>query len=162
STGSRRFTRYGYADLLTEDRRYGILFRVWPGTHRLLLWGDPVTGRAYGRAFQFCGAGGGGWFEPLSFSSRRRSGPPGRPDPYAEPRLRPEGPHSEWQKYRYTYRLWGRLLYNPDAAPDTWERYLRDEFAEGAGDAEQALSHASRILPLVTTAHHPSAANNRY
>ncbi|HEY7294601.1 MAG TPA: hypothetical protein VH916_06140, partial [Dehalococcoidia bacterium] len=30
SAGSRRFTRYGYADLLTEDRRYGVLWRIWP------------------------------------------------------------------------------------------------------------------------------------
>lgn len=31
-----------------------------------------------------------------------------------------------------------------------------------AAPAEAALASASRILPLVTTAHHPSAANNRY
>ncbi|MBO0816193.1 MAG: hypothetical protein J2P30_13760, partial [Actinobacteria bacterium] len=39
---ARRFTRYGYADFLREDRRYGLIFRVWPGTQRVLLWGDPV------------------------------------------------------------------------------------------------------------------------
>ncbi len=162
SAGTRRFTRYGYADLLTEDRPYGILFRIWPGTQRLLLWGDPVTGRAYGRAFGFCGVDGAEVFEPLSFSGRRGSGSPAGRDPYADAALRPEGPHGDWEKYLYTYRLWGRLLYNPDADPEQWRRYLRHEFGPAAPAAEAALGSASRILPLVTTAHHPSAANNRY
>ncbi|MDQ3701648.1 MAG: hypothetical protein M3442_12130, partial [Chloroflexota bacterium] len=162
SIGERRFTRYGYADLLAENRPYGVLFRIWPGTHRLLLWGDPVTGRSYGRAFSFCGARGVELFEPLSFSGRRGSGLPDGRDPYQDASLRPAGRHGEWEKYRYTYRLWGRLLYNPDADPETWRRDLRAEFGPGALAAEAALSSASRILPLVTTAHHPSAANNNY
>ena len=41
SSGSRSFLRYGYGDLYAEDRRYKILHRIWPGTQRLLLWGDP-------------------------------------------------------------------------------------------------------------------------
>ncbi len=162
SAGTRRFTRYGFADLLTEDRPYGILFRIWPGTQRLLLWGDPVTGRAYGRAFGFCGVDGAEVFEPLSFSGRRGSGLPAGRDPYADAALRPDSPHGDWEKYLYTYRLWGRLLYNPDADPEQWHRYLRHEFGAAAAAAEAALGSASRILPLVTTAHHPSAANNRY
>ncbi|HTL53827.1 MAG TPA: hypothetical protein VL860_14735, partial [Planctomycetota bacterium] len=32
SAGARSFTRYGYADLLREDRKYGVLHRIWPGT----------------------------------------------------------------------------------------------------------------------------------
>ena len=74
SSGSRSFTRYGYADLLREDRRYGIIHRIWPGTHRLLLWGDPVTAAAYSRAFSFCGSEGADLMEPLSFMGRRGSG----------------------------------------------------------------------------------------
>ncbi len=41
SEGSRSATRYGYADLLRDDRRYTIRHRVFSGTQRLLLWGDP-------------------------------------------------------------------------------------------------------------------------
>ncbi|MER3403983.1 MAG: hypothetical protein C4289_01365, partial [Chloroflexota bacterium] len=81
-------------------------------------------------------------------------------DGYADPSLRPVG--GDWRKYEYTYRLWGRLLYNPEADPECWRRYLRHEFGQAAGPAEEALAHASRILPLVTTAYHPSASNNRY
>jgi hypothetical protein len=153
STGARSFTRYGYADLLREDRRYGVLHRIWPGTQRLLLWGDPVFAAAYSRAFTFCGSSGVEVMEPLSFKGRRGSGLPGGRNGYADASLKPKW---DWEKYTYTYRVWGRLLYNPQADPETWRRELRDPAAE------TALASASRILPIVTTAHLPSAANNTY
>jgi hypothetical protein len=153
SSGSRSFTRYGYADLLREDRRYGVLHRIWPGTQRLLLWGDPVTAAAYSRAFSFCGSSGVEIFDPLSFKGRRGSGIGGNRTGYADASLRPRW---DWEKYLYSYRVWGRLLYNPQADPDTWRRALRQPAAEAA------LASASRILPIITTAHGPSAANNTY
>jgi hypothetical protein len=162
SAGTRRFTRYGYADFLAEDRPYTVISRIWPGTQRLLLWGDPETGRAYGRAFTFCGMDGVELFEPLSFSGRRGSGLPDGRNPYQEGALQPEGSHRDWEKYAYTYRLWGQLLYNPNAAAEQWQRYLRVEFGAAAPALAAALAQSSRILPLITTAHHPSAANNRY
>ncbi|MCU0614349.1 MAG: hypothetical protein MUD09_04610, partial [Desulfobacterales bacterium] len=41
--GDRRFTRYGYADFLSENRTWDVVFRIWPGTQRFLLNGDPAT-----------------------------------------------------------------------------------------------------------------------
>jgi hypothetical protein len=38
SEGSRVFTRYGYADLLREDRKYTVRHRVFSGTQRILLF----------------------------------------------------------------------------------------------------------------------------
>jgi hypothetical protein len=147
STGSRSFTRYGYADLMREDRRFDILWRIWPGTQRLLLWADPVFAAGYARAFQFCGSSGVEIMEPLSFKGRRGSGRvpsgPGDRCAYADNSLRPRW---DWEKYLDTYRVWGRKLYNPDANVEV----------------EPALAAASRILPIVTTAHLPSAANNNY
>src|SRR5436305_7090307 len=121
STGSRSFTRYGVADLLREDRRYDVVHRIWPGTQRMLLWGDPVWTAAYSRAFGFCGSKGVEVFEPLSFKGRRGSGIAGGRCAYADARLKTRW---DWQKFLYTYRVWGRLLYNPDASPDGWRRYL--------------------------------------
>src|SRR5260370_18782080 len=40
SEGSRSFMRYGYGDLLREDRSWSVIHRVWPGSQRLLIWGD--------------------------------------------------------------------------------------------------------------------------
>ncbi|HEV2444613.1 MAG TPA: hypothetical protein VGS58_01770, partial [Candidatus Sulfopaludibacter sp.] len=159
SSGSRSFTRYGVADLLREDRRYDIVHRIWPGTQRMLLWGDPEWTAAYSRAFTFCGSKGVEIFEPLSFKGRRGSGLPGGRCAYAEAGLKTRW---DWEKFLYTYRVWGRQLYNPETAADGWQRLLRNQLGEAAGKAEGALANASRILPIVTTAHLPSAANNNF
>ncbi|NHN32978.1 hypothetical protein [Paenibacillus agricola] len=157
---SRRFTRYGYADYLQQDRQVGILFRLWPGTQKLLLWGDPAIASGYGRYSSFSGSQGVELCEPLTFKGRKGSGSMGGREPYLEQAL--QLPNRDWLKHKYTYRLWGRLLYNPDANPVSWQRYLHSEFGNAASSYEQALAHASRILPLVTVAHLPSAANVIY
>ena len=159
SNGSRKFLRYGYGDLLVEGRKYGILHRIWPGTQRVLLWGDPQFAAAYGRASSFCGDQGVEWFEPLSFKGRKGSGKAGGRCGYADASLNPK---YDWQKFAYTYRVWGRCIYKPDGDPEQWRRYLRSEFGPGALDAEEALACASRILPIVTTAHGASGSNNTY
>ena len=161
SEGARSFLRYGYGDLLAENRRFDVVHRVWPGTQRVLLWGDPLFAAAYGRAMRFCGSRGCEFFEPLSFKGRKGSGLPGGRDGYADPALRAAG-GGDFEKFLYTYRLWGRMLYDPAVAPETWQRQLRHDYGAAAGAAEKALAHASRLLPLVTTAHMPSAANNNY
>jgi hypothetical protein len=160
SEGSRPFTRYGYADFLREDRAYDLVFRLWPGTQRLLLWGDPVFAAGYGRAATLAGSQGLEWCEPLTFKGREGSGVAGSSRTgYSDESLVPP---TDWEKYAYTYRLFGRLTYDPDASPDVWRRPLRAHFGPAAADAEAALASASRILPLVTVAHHPSASNNYY
>ena len=160
SAGTRRFLRYSYGDLLRENRPYGILYRIWPGTQRLLLWGDPAMAAGLGRYANFCGSQGMELCEPLTFKGRMGSGLPGGREGYADPSLRTDG--GDWEKYDYTYRLIGRLLYNPDADPDTWRRHLQKHHGPAAQPLENALAHASRILPLITLAHHPSASNNAY
>jgi hypothetical protein len=146
STGTRSFTRYSFADLMRENRRYSVVHRVWPGTQRLLIWGDPVTASAYAKAFEICGSSGAEIMEPLSFKGRRGSGQPGGRCGYADASLTPRW---DWQKYRRTYQVWGAALYNPEARL-------------ASQGVEKALESASRILPIVTSAHAPSAANNTY
>ncbi len=159
SNGSRRFLRYGYGDLFQEDRKYGVLFRMWPGTQRMLLWGDPAAAAAFGHASHFCGASGVELCEPLFFKGREGTGLPGGRCGYLDASLKPK---FDWEKYAYTYRIWGQHLYNPQADPAQWRRYLHGTFA-GAGPAvEASLAHASRVLPMLTTAHQPSASNRGY
>jgi hypothetical protein len=159
SEGSRPFTRYGYADFLREDRAYELVFRLWPGTQRLLMWGDPAFAAGYGRAASLAGSQGLEWCEPLTFKGREGSGVAGSRTGYADESL---VPRADWEKYAYAYRLFGRLTYDPDASPEVWRRPLRAHFGDVTLDAESALASASRILPLVTVAHHPSASNNYY
>lgn len=146
SEGSRVFTRYGYADLLREDRHYTVRPRVFAGTQRLLASGDPAWAAAYARAFQFCGMTGGDLMEPLTCRGRRGTGT-GRRSGYADLSL---APGDDWEKYADWYRAWGRKLYDPD------------HDVGATGPVASALRRASRILPIVTNAHLPSAACDAY
>jgi hypothetical protein len=155
---TRRFTRYGYADFLNEDRTVDLMYRVWPGTQKLLLWGDPEIARGYGRLSTFGNARGVDFCEPLYFKGRKGSGKPGRRDPYIRDDLALGG--REWHKHRYTYTLWGRLTYAPDSDPEVWRRDLRRDYGAAAAAAERALSSAGRILPLQTVVHGIGGSNN--
>lgn len=159
SRGARRFTRQSYGDLLMKDRDWKVVFRVWPGTQRVLAWGDPALAAGFGRAAGFCGADGIEWMEPLSFKGRQGSGMAGGRSLYAMAELATK---HDWQKFAYQYRLWGRLSFSPDAERESWMRYLHSECGSAAEQCEQALASASRILPLVTQTHAPTIANNHY
>ncbi len=159
SNGARRFTRYGYADFFQEGSRYKVLFRLWPGTQRHLLSADPEMAAAFGRTSNFCGAAGLELCEPLTFKGREGSGLPGGRCAYADESLNPK---DDWRKFEYYYRVWGRLLYNPGADPDTWRRYLRSDFGAGADSVETAVANSSRVLPLLTSAHLSSASNHSF
>ncbi|HEY4329427.1 MAG TPA: twin-arginine translocation signal domain-containing protein [Phycisphaerae bacterium] len=167
SSGTRSFLRYGIGDLLSKDRKYKVIHRVWPGTQRLLLWGDPLYAAEYGRAASFAGMDGIEYFEPLSFRGRAGSSMTIPPAPdrsgYADASLRvPVEEGGDVAKYNYTLRLLGRLSYNPDADPESWRRSLNHDFGPAAVPLETALASVSRILPLITTAHDPAAANAQY
>ena len=159
SMGSRNHTRYGYADFLEEERPYGFMFRVFPGTHKFLLWGDPLTAAAHARAFRFCDSDGAELLEPLAFKGRRGSGMPGGRCAYRDAAANPA---PDWSRYLYAYVLWGRLLYNPGCDAEVWRRVLRARYGAGARPLESALGLATRILPIITTAHTPSAAQDTY
>jgi hypothetical protein len=125
----------------------------------VLLWGDPAIAAGFGRLSGIAGSQGFEWCEPLSLKGREGTGLGGSRDGYADASL---STADDWEKHAYAYRLFGRLSYDPDADPEVWRRPLRASFGPAAASAERALASASRILPLVTTAHHPSASNNYY
>jgi hypothetical protein len=159
SSGARSFTRYGYADFLKAGSKYKLLFRLWPGTQRHLLSADPEMAAAYGRTAHFCGAAGLDLMEPLTFKGREGSGQPGGRCAYADATLNPK---YDWQKFELFYRVWGRRLYDPDADPEAWRRWMRSELGASAVSMETAVAQASRMLPLVTSAHLPSASNHSF
>ena len=104
SEGSRSATRYGYADLLRDDRRYTVRHRVFSGTQRILLWGDPVSAAAHSRMFQFCGSEGADLMEPLTCRGRRGTGGPSPRSGYVDAALETRW---DWEKHAYWYRVWG-------------------------------------------------------
>src|ERR1039458_5226394 len=189
SSGARNFTRYGYGDFYQQGIVLDLLYRVWPGTQRHLLWGDPALAAGYGRAANFCGAAGLELMEPLSFKGREGSGHPGGRNAYVDASLDESTSHPpqtvilsgarsaqskdlrftppppadlDTAKFSLTYLLWGRYLYNPDTAPDLHHRYLAQAFGPAGPALGTALAASSRILPLVTTAWCPSASNHEF
>ncbi len=159
SEGSRKFLRYSYGDLLAKDKDYKVLYRIWAGTQRVLLWGDAALAAGYGRSSMFAGSDGVEWCEPLSFKGRMGTGVPGQRYNYTVQGL---APRYDYEKYEYQYRVWGRNLYAPGGPAEGWQRYLASECADAADACEAGLAAASRVLPLVTLTHAPSASNNHY
>ena len=160
SSGERNFTRYGYGDFYGKHTEIELLYRVWPGTQRHLLWADPALACGYGRAANFCGAAGMELCEPLTFKGREGSGHPGGRNSYADSSL--ANTNRDFSKFRITYLLWGRYLYNPDTAPEVHNRFFRRAFGASGLSLEDALANSSRILPLITTAWLPSASNHSF
>jgi hypothetical protein len=158
SNGARNFTRYGYGDFYREGSGIELLYRVWPGTQRHLLWGDSALASGYGRAANFCGAAGMELCEPLFFKGREGSGHTGGRDAYTS---RQFGAITlDTDKFDVTFFLWGRHLYDPETSPDAYRRLLKRDYGDAAEYIETALAQSSRILPLVTTAWLPSASNH--
>jgi hypothetical protein len=160
SSGERNFTRYGYGDFYGQRSDIDVLYRVWPGTQRHLLWGDPALTSGYSRAASFCGAAGMELCEPLTFKGREGSGNPGGRNCYADPAL--ANIRHDTNKFNITYLLWGRYLYNPDTVPEVHHRFFRQAFGPSGPALEAALASSSRILPLITTAWLPSASNHSF
>jgi len=148
-------SRYGISNFMYEGRKYGVVHRLWPGTQRHMLWGDPVFAAGYGRAAYWCGSQGIEWYEPLCFHGRGTAGSTDERNSYTDSSLVPKG--YDYRKFLYTYRIWGRYLYNPDTDPGAGRRLLNKNFGVAAPDVEEALANASRILMLVTTNHAANA-----
>lgn len=149
-------SRYGYWSLLQEERRWKVLHRLWPGTQKHLLWGDPAFAAGFGRAAFFCGSDGIETYEQLSFHGRGGEGELGDKNSYADTTLKTTGP--EYTKFLITYRIWGRCLYNPNTDPEGWRRIYRKNFAGAASSLEEALANASRILFMVSSIQAASAS----
>ena len=77
-----------------------------------------------------------GWKSSSRFSSKAAKVPACPADATLMPTSRC-GPAGDFEKYRYTYRVWGRSLYNPDGDPDGW-RAIAPTIWRGAEKAGQA------------------------
>ena len=159
SEGKRKFLRYSYGDLMSSNRKYDILFRIWPGTQRILIWGDSDLARGYGQHSTFCNALGVELCEPLSFKGRMGTGIKNARFNYSVKQLRTK---YDWQKYLFTYRIWGRCTYNYETNENNYSRYYKKLFGKSSNELIKSLSYASKILPFFTLVHGVSASNNSY
>ena len=159
SEGKRKFLRYSYGDLLSNNRKFDILFRIWPGTQRILIWGDSDLARGYGQHSTFCNSLGVELCEPLSFKGRMGTGIKNGRFNYSVKQLRTK---YDWQKYLFTYKIWGRCTYNYETKENNYSRYYKKLFGKSSNELIKSLSYASKILPFFTLVHGVSASNNSY
>ncbi len=161
SSGERNFTRYGYGDFYRRDSNIEVLYRVWPGTQRHLVWGDSALASGYGRAANFCGAAGMELCEPLTFKGREGSGHPGGRDAYVDSSL--ANIRSLIPGSSLSLICCGDVT---STIPILLQRFTIEYFARRLAPSgpglEAALASSSRILPLITTAWLPSASNHSF
>jgi hypothetical protein len=139
--------RHGYADLLRYPQRHTVHWPLWTGgTARLLLWGDPDYVRRFASTVHLYD---GDSFEVNEMLATKMLGEPHdeKPLPILNPRYRYYD--YEFERYWHFYQLWGRLTYNPNTAPELWEREFQRRFGRAAADAMSAVHLASWVLPRI-------------
>jgi hypothetical protein len=153
--------RYSYADMLRKPRFYDVIYRLWNyGSTNLFLWGDADYARRFSLS---CGLSGSAGFQintPLSLKYGHELSHKIAWDTFAKSELR----YGKWEDERFWmwYTVFGRLGYNPDTDPAVWQDEFIARFGEAGGYLEKALATASKIVPLVTTAHMPVHPSLRY
>jgi len=147
--------RYSYDNLLRKPHWYDMIYRLWNyGSTNLFLWGDPDYCRRFSES---CSMGEGVGFQinsPLSLKGGHEL-IPGEAWPI---HISPEIIDYKWEDERYWmyYTTFGRLGYSTNTDEDVWKRELDVRFGKETADhVETAYRWASKIMPLITTAHFP-------
>ena len=151
----REYRRYGYWDLLPQDRPYKVLYRLWFGSQKILLWGDLGY---VDRFAESCELGGGLGFEVCAPLSEKgfHNWPGGNWHVIANRDLE----HYQWEFQRYWgfYLAFGLGGYCRDVTQPIFEAEFARRFGETAApEIRRAYEAASGVLPLVTAFHGPSS-----
>jgi len=151
NTQNQHDRRHGYADLLRYPQRYHVDWQVWTGgTTRLLLWGDPEYVRRFAASARLYD---GNYFEMNEMLATKMLGEPHDEEPLPILNARYRYYDYEFERYWATYRMWGRLTYNPQTAPEMWQSEFEARFGPAAGvHVMKALEAASRVLPRIIAA----------
>lgn len=151
----REYRRYGYWDLLHQDRPYKVLYRLWFGSQKIFLWGDLGY---VDRFAESCQLGAGLGFEVCAPLSEKgfHNWPGGSWHVIANRDLE----HYQWEFQRYWafYLAFGLGGYCRDVTQPIFEAEFVRRFGQTAApEIRRAYEAASRVLPLVTAFHGPSS-----
>ena len=145
--------RHGYADMLRYPKRYNMHWRLWnSGTTRVLQWGDPEYVRRFVESTHLYDGQGFEVSEPMT--TKMQDHPH---DGQVFDLLSPKYKYYKWdfQRYWYFHQLFGRLGYNPETSPETWEYQFQERFGSDAFDIEKAMNLASKVLPRIVASSYP-------
>jgi hypothetical protein len=144
------YNNYSYLNFLEKTRTYKFYWELWGlGSHRLLLWGDPVHVRRAVSTFDLAGSEGFEIDPPLA--QKGFGNAPGKWGIFADEKRN----FWKWEFERYWlfYQLWGRLSYDPGTAASVWEDELRRRFGAAAPDVMSAYAQASQVLNEIVAVH---------
>ncbi len=148
--------RHGYADLLEYPKTYNMNWALWNGgTQRLLQWADPdYAKRMTVNARLYDGAAGGLTVTEMEATKMIGEPPDVRPHDYLNPKYKYFD--YEFERYWAFFKVWGRLMYNPQATSDVWTQgYVQRFGAEAAPHLMKAQQLSSRVLPRIVAASYP-------
>jgi len=142
--------RHGYADFLKYPKRYDMNWTLWNGgTARVLLWGDPDYVRRFLDTTFLYDSPNWDVNEPLATKMEAQK-PDVKPFDLMPERYRYYD--YEFERYWYFFKLWGRLGYDPQTPPETWDNeFVRRFGKEAAPEVEAGLNVASRVLPYIVS-----------
>ena len=149
------YRRYGYWDLLSVGRPYKMLYRLWFGSQKILLWGDIGYAKRFAES---CQLGDGLGFEVCAPLSEKgfHNWPGGGWHIIADDDL----VHYQWEFERYWafYLAFGLAGYSADVRQPIFRAEFHRRFGgDAAQQIQDAYKTASGVLPLVTAFHGPSS-----
>ena len=160
SDKERSYRRYGYWDLLSQDRPYQVAYRMWTlGSTKLLLWGSLDYARQFARSVQFGDSLGFDVCAPLS-----QKGFGNWAGDNWRIMAKPEREYYKWEFERYWayYLSFGLAGFAPEGEQPVLDAEFQKHFGKGAADAREAYEAASWVIPFVTATRAVSASNFGY
>ncbi len=156
----KEYRRYGYADILRENRRYRVLYRLWTiGSQKILLWGDMRYTSVFAKS---CDIYGGSGFEICAPLSNKGYG--NMDEGQWHIMEDPADEYYRWEQMRYWayYMSFGLAGYDPKDHQPVYSSEFRSRFGIYGDDVMQAFESAGGIIPHITAFHAPSSSTFRY
>lgn len=149
--------RHSYADLLEYPQTYKVNWTLWNGgTTRILLWANADYARRMAMSARLYD-GDGLTVTEMEATKMMAEPPDVKPRDFLNAKYRYFD--YEFERYWAFYRVWGRLMYNPQTTSDVWKQEFIQRFGAEAGPhVMKALQLASRVLPRVVAASVPYRA----
>lgn len=149
------YRRHGYGDMLNYEEKYNVFYRIWGGTTRVLLWGDPDYVKRFAASTHIHHGAGFGINEPLTTKMHAQPHD-AKPFELLHPKYRYYD--YEFERYWHFYEVFGRIGYNPTITSEVWTEKFTQHFGNKTGPLmEKALHTASRVLPRIVASCFPLA-----
>jgi len=146
--------RHSYSDLLRYPQQYKIHWRLWNGgTTRILLWGSPDYVKRFAATTHLYNGDGYEVNEPLATKMEAQPH-----DAVPFDLLNPSHRYCqyEFERYWHFFQSFGRIGYNPNTSPDTWQKEFEKRFGKAAAPfVQKGLQEASWVLPRIITSCYP-------